>query len=258
MNILVLLKISFFLSLFASFLYFFGLPSWRKYLAREVFISRQKISIHEIPPPAITFCAEKQGEAWRSDNSSSEIIPGHEIGVEMDIIAKHSILNQCKDSHTVEEVYNCVDAKTFNLTEIIAEAFVASSATSRSNSSDIARPEFWIPEISLTSMGKCHTLNNSVSLKDAKWNFHFDPLTNLNTIFIHDPHYFLITGNPATIPMITLDMSPSQGLVFMYIEVVQHVNMDRQKQPCEASKDYSFTACLRNSVAAKASCRYEL
>ena len=65
-----------------------------------------------------------------------------------------------------------------------------------------------------------------------------------------------MTTNPATIPGVTLDLKPSQGLQFMYIEVIQHVNMDRPRQPCALQEDYSFTTCVKNSVARKVGCRY--
>ena len=73
MNIFNLLKIVFTLSLFATFVFFFGLPSWRKYQAKEVFIKKQKISIHSIPPPAITICAAQEGSTWKTDNSEDTL-----------------------------------------------------------------------------------------------------------------------------------------------------------------------------------------
>ena len=293
MNILILLKILFSLSLFGTFFFFFGLPSWRKYQAKEVFINKQKISIHNIPPPAITFCAFQEGSAWKPDhsedtleygNSSSEDfleydnsssggilkyenssyedilkydysssgdILEYQNHAEADSVLQSEILSQCEDSNSAEEVFACVDAKTFNFNETIPTAL---SEITLLNYSDISNPAFWISEITLSNLGRCHTLNNSVSLGSAKWSFYFDPSTAY-TVYIHDPHYFMMTANPATIPMINLDMDLTQGLLFMYMEVVQHVNMDRTNQPCEAAKDYSFTACLRNSVASKVGCR---
>ena len=207
MKILLLLKILFLLTLISVFLYFFGLPSWRKYQAKEVFINKQKISIHDIPPPAITFCAVKDGSSWKPDNTSSEDYRDYDNYAESDDDLGSFILGQCAGSNTVEEVFSCVEAKTFSFTETIPDA---SSEISFLNFTDISSPAFWIPEITFPYVGKCHTLNNSVSLGDAKWMFELDPSVAYNT-YIHDPHYFMITANPATIPMINLEMDLTQG-----------------------------------------------
>ena len=122
------------------------------------------------------------------------------------------------------------------------------------NIMDISNSSFWINDISFSTLGKCHTLNNSVSLGTAKWMFLLDPYHDY-AVAIHDPHFYLFTTNPATIPGVTLDLKPSQGIQFMYIEVIQHVNMDRPQQPCAAQEDYSFTTCVKNSVAKKVGCR---
>ena len=249
MKILLLIKILFSLSLMLAFLCFFGLPSWRKYQAKEVFINKNKISVHDIPPPAITFCALKNGSSWKANNSFSEDNENYE---DMNNVPGSFILTQCKYFNTAEEIFNCVDAKTFNFSETIPSA---SSEISFLNFTDISSPSFWIPELTLAYLGKCHTLNNSVSLGDGKWIFDLDPSLAYNT-YIHDPDYFLFTANPTTIPMINIEMDLTEGLLFMYVEVVRHVNMDMPQQPCEAAKDYSFTACLKNSVTSKAGCRY--
>ena len=72
MNILIFLKFFFSLSLFITFVLFFGLPSWKKYQAKEVFINKQKIRIIEISPSAVTFCALDQETTfgWNFDNIS--------------------------------------------------------------------------------------------------------------------------------------------------------------------------------------------
>ena len=253
MNIISLLKILFSLSSFFVFLYFFGLPSWRKYQAKEVYINKHKISIHDIPPPAITFCALNHKSSWKPDNSSTEANMDEVNYADIEYTPKSFILRKCENSNTVEEIFDCVDDKTFSFAETIP---AASSEVSFLDFSDISSPAFWISEITIPYMGKCHTLNNSIPLGGAKWIFYLDPSLTYTT-YIHDPHYFLMTANPATIPMINLvDMDLTQGLLFMYVEVVNHVNMDRPNQPCEAAKDYSFTACTRNSVTSKVGCRY--
>ena len=77
----------------------------------------------------------------------------------------------------------------------------------------------------------------------------FPLLENINyAIYVHDPDLFKLTDNPAVIPDILLTMSMT-GYPLVYIEVVQHIKLDRLQQPCEDGENYSFTACIKNSVS---------
>ena len=79
MKIFIFLKISFTLALFTTFLLFFGVPSLKKYLAKEVFINKKKISIHDIAPPAVTFCAFQKGLPWKPENYSEKFTEGLKV-----------------------------------------------------------------------------------------------------------------------------------------------------------------------------------
>ena len=256
MKILIILKISLCFVLFITFFLFFGLPSLKKYLAKDVFINKQKISIHDIAPPAVTFCAIQNGSAWKLENhfeydnySDKDMYVDYES--DEDRRPQSFMLDKCREFDTAEEVFNCVDAKTFNFTETVHYAI---SEMGPHNKTFITNSSFWIQDISLIILGKCHTLNNSVSLGSGKWWFMFNSSMDMK-IFIHDPHFFLMTTNPATIPAVNIDLKSHHGVQFMYLDVVQHVNMNRANQPCQEALGYSFTACVRNSVANKVGCR---
>ena len=260
MKIFIFLKISFTLSLFTTFLLFFGVPSLKKYLAKEVFINKKKISIHDIAPPAVTFCAFHKGSPWKPENYSeyeSFSEKEHDMEIEYkedddeDPDSLSYILSKCGQYETAEDVFDCINAKTFNFTETVP---FATSEIGPHNKTELTNSSFWIQDITLIILGKCHTLNNSVALGSAKWWFMFDPSIDMK-IFIHDPHFFLMTANPATIPTVLMDLRNHHGLQFMYLEVVQHVNMNRPNQPCQEALEYSFTACVRNSVSDKVGCR---
>ena len=256
MKILIILKISLCFVLFITFFLFFGLPSLKKYLAKDVFINKQKISIHDIAPPAVTFCAIQNGSTWKLENhfeydnySDKDMYVDYES--DEDRRPQSFMLDKCREFDTAEEVFNCVDAKTFNFTETV---HYATSEMGPHNKTFITNSSFWIQDISLIILGKCHTLNNSVSLGSGKWWFMFNSSMDMK-IFIHDPHFFLMTTNPATIPAVNIDLKSHHGVQFMYLDVVQHVNMNRANQPCQEALGYSFTACVRNSVANKVGCR---
>ena len=258
MKIFIFLKISFCLVLFITFLLFFGLPSLKKYLAKEVFINKQKISIHAISPPAVTFCAIRKGSSWKPENNSEyDSYAEKEQDMQMeyesdeDLDSQSFMLDKCGTFDTAEDVFNCADTKTFNFTETVP---YASSEIGPHNRTLLTNSSYWIQDITLIILGKCHTLNNSVSLGSAKWGFLFDPSLDMK-IFIHDPHFFLMTANPATIPTVNIDLRSHHGVQFMYLEVVQHMNMNRATQPCQEALEYSFTACVRESVSDKVGCR---
>ena len=50
---------------------FFGLPSFNKYQAKEVFTSKRKISVRDIATPAVTICASDNSDTyygWKSND----------------------------------------------------------------------------------------------------------------------------------------------------------------------------------------------
>ena len=119
MNILIFLKFLFSLSLFITFLLFFGLPSWNKYQAKEVFINKRKMSINDISPLAVTFCVLDQETTigWKFDNFSGNAEDDSDLETPSELDLSSIIATQCNASYSVEEVYECVDGKTFNLSE---------------------------------------------------------------------------------------------------------------------------------------------
>ena len=114
MKLLILLKCLFSTTLLIVFFFFFGIPSFNKFQAREVLINKRKINTEDIAPPAITFCS---GDGWKnvSDDSSNTEIQDYGFDSE--------ILKHCQESNTFEEVLECIDTKTYNLTETIQMAY---------------------------------------------------------------------------------------------------------------------------------------
>ena len=282
MNIIIVLKTLFSLLLFFIFLLKFGLPSWKKYQARQIFVQKKKVNVHDIPPPAVTFCAlAPTGDGWEKKtdektsfvfdisadkndvaNSTSEIanistfmegmgnlFAG--MGNSLDTESIPTIFDKCDDSTSIQEIFDCVKNKTFSLEETVDAAGLE---VTPGNTTDLLNSSFWISDISWVPVGKCHTLNNSVSLGNYKWTFNLDQQSYF--LFIHDPNFFLFTFNPATIPSIYLQLN--MGQKGLYIDGVRHVKMNTPAQPCEDAEGYSFTACVKESVAKKVGCRYDM
>ena len=255
-------KFVFSTTLLIVFFFFFGCPSWNKFQAREILINKRKIITSEISAPAITICVVDESDGWKnesrynvydSNNTDFNDYDSNSTLLQNDGPNSY-ILDQCKESNSVEEALECINTKTYNLTETVSDA----SAYSPNNYTviDILNSSLWISDISCTLFGKCHTLNVSDSLSLSKLNLNFNLDSSLNYLaYLHDPNFFILTANPATIPGVSLDLNPSQGLMLKYIEVIQHINMDRSQQTCEDREDYSFTTCVKNSVSSKIGCR---
>ena len=250
MKLFILLKFVFSATLLILFISFFGLPSLDKFRAEEVMVNRKIISTNNIPTPAISICAlqtneEKSITGWRKDFVEKQDTGITEIDLKLEL--KSELIRNCNESNNENKIVNCVNMKTFNISETVPESFSRDDSINFPNS-------YWIDEVSVFTFGKCHTLNNSVSLGASTWNFLLD--NNLNyKIWIHDPQYFLLTANPATIPAAFMDLKANEGFQMIYIEVIEHLNIDRPLRPCKDQNNYSFTTCVKESVSEKIGCR---
>ena len=77
-------------------------------------------------------------------------------------------------------------------------------------------------------------------------------------MYIHDPHYFLHTTNPLTVPFkfTRLDKT-NTGMKYMTMQTIKHIKLNRPEDHCEEDKSYSFTACIKNSLNKKIGCRIQ-
>ena len=232
MNIIIGAKALYSFSLLVIFLFYFGLPSLRKFQAKEVLINKRAISLDQATP-AITFCAlsnDAETTGWKSVDENDASVENISW-TSTDDFKEHLKVSSFYDGCIQANLLECILSSTYNLSETIMEAYVQHHPAA---DLDILNSSYWINDISLTDMGNCHTLNNSVTLADSKWAFSLDP--NLYyKVLVHDPNFFMITTNPATIPFISLNLVADEGIQFMYIEAIQHINMDRPNQPCESN-----------------------
>ena len=185
-------------------------------------------------PPAITIVSWKnyQNRGWKNFAPKS-----HQSGI-------NPINSNCPHYHEYDKVVACVNNATFNLSEVLEEA-----ASGGEFGQNITHLKFWSEDLSNFEIGKTFTLNNSFQIgKDS------NPLKiilkrNQNyTILIHDPHYFLHTSNPDTIPKVQISMTDSSSRQ-VYLRATYHKMLDKITHHCETSLSYSFTACVKNSMS---------
>ena len=77
-------------------------------------------------------------------------------------------------------------------------------------------------------------------------------------MWIHDPDFYLASVNTDVLPSIYLtleDQSENPQHVWLYVRAVYHSLLDRPGHRCQQDPLYSFTACIRNSLARRVGCR---
>ena len=96
-------------------------------------------------------------------------------------------------------------------------------------------------------------------------------ISNRSYVFwVHDPDYFLPSINPDIFPHAGIRINNKPQIIWIYLRPVYYERLSKigemkhyhglgitvfSDAPCESSADYSFTACLRNSVSRMVGCR---
>ena len=158
----------------------------------------------------------------------------------------------CAGYSTFTEVEECIENNTFSEKEIIDHvAWFDMDQKSINPHWNIT----WIGEMTDTYFGKCFTLNQSIAVDpqivtiiavNASWDA---------KLYIHDPHFFLLTWNPQPFQRRLVSLSTSERFTYYLMELFRHVNLKRTSNPCEEDPMYSFTACVRNSISRAVGCR---
>ena len=253
MKLFIILKLLFSIFLLLIFVFYFGLPSWEKFQAEEVMNNRRMLinKGNDSITPALTICATNPGthSGWKYDGRYPEFAQ-LSLQQKKSLLKRHpDLINLCNGTTDIQD---CVEKSTNNLQETMKCA----SAQRPEGKIDFNNPKNWAKEMTFV-VGMCHTFNKSVPLDSVgRWAVDFHQKFDY-TLIIHDPNYFMVTTNPATIPFIMTDFHKEDlGLILTYIEAIKHINIDRPSQPCNGQSDYSFTACIKNSLSSKVGCRY--
>ena len=74
-------------------------------------------------------------------------------------------------------------------------------------------------------------------------------------IGLTDPSYNLIAINPKTVPRTLVKMERSVGLIYIYIQVIRHISINREESPCQIREDYKYGDCISQRVARDVECQ---
>ena len=185
--------------------------------------------------PAVTVCARDTslGIGWRK------------AGGKVALIQEDLVQRQCGGE--TQNVTDCVQKNTFNLTEVVGDMVMGYSGNR-----DLVESRFWSEDFTWTVDGRCYTLNYPNLVKDE---FYVDQLVIKSTvpsmfqiIFVHDPKLFVNNYNPKSIPMTRRKVTNSESYTMM-ITLVEHSLLNRASNPCVADPDYSFQRCVKEAFS---------
>ena len=144
-HLFYLAKLIFLLLLACFCFYFFGLPLFIKYFAKEVTVVESLEKRGFLKSPSITICPDV---AWKNSSLSDIELVGY-------------FKEQCPMARSAQEFKNCVENRTYNLSETIESASHGFVSRTAKNLSD---PGLWTWDMSLAAWGRCFTLNYETNL----------------------------------------------------------------------------------------------
>lgn len=220
-------------ALFLVFAKYFGKPSYDTYMKKSILNTRVTETQTEIEPPGLYLCVNDNNTAWKWNEN--------ERGLE------NLVKEMCKEDKTIEDLEKCIEKYSYTNEDMFIKADDGKGTDTL---------PFWKDELTYTGIGKCKTLNGSYHIGfDITKAFHLELKTNHSyMIMMHDPHFFSTTPNPRTMPRIYRVINEI-GNFWLYIEKIDHIHMNTPKHPCQESRAYSFTACIRNHLSTKVGCR---
>ena len=184
------------LALASIFLFFFGIPAIKKYLARDVMVVKSlRESRGKIAAPSISINARN---------------PKTKLGWKVDDTWKY--LENCLLSNQSE---NCIENGTYNQRDVFNNVFLGYTRMfSLMNSTNLWRKDF-----ARTKHGSFFTFNFPFQVGPDLFNDRlvFELSYDLEyQIYIHDPKYFVITSNNAYLPVIKISTNPNTTESFFF------------------------------------------
>ena len=183
------------LVLASIFLFYFGIPAIKQFLAKEVMVVKtMRESGGKISAPSISINARnpRTKRGWKGGDAEYE---------------------SCLQSNRSEI---CIERGTYNQSEVFNNIFLGyHRRLSLMNSTDLWRKDY----LKRVDSGSFFTFNFPFSVGPDIYNDRLIfELSNdlLYQIYIHDPKYFVITSNNAYFPVIKISFNPNKTQSFFF------------------------------------------
>ena len=243
---MVYIKVCLYGFLFFLFLVFFGVPSLEKYQRQEtISISTRKLTKGiEAPPVTILAFNNNTGYGWKSKTNATGF---------SDRRFRFSLLDHCNEINQTD-LKACISNDTFQLTEVLKTARFGMMKGSSLNLKDSS----WTGDIAATDNGRYFTWDPQTIISPNLTDFVFMSVSKSFKFFIlvHDKNFFIMNSNPLGPPASKYEFDGStMQSHYQELVLIEHQRLNLDHQPCEEEKDYSFSACVKESLAEKVGCR---
>ena len=235
-RLLYVSKMIFLFCLICICFFVFGLNFITKFLTGEITVSETFEQKEALKPPAITICPQV---GWK--NSSTAISAG--FG------------ESCKLSKSAEQFWKCLETNTFNFNEV-----VLSATHGVPNGTNLTEgKKLWTWSTPARTPGRCYTLLYNQPLKVHMSNdaILLNLAPNDYFVYFHDTDFFAVTYNPFTLPVSMIDLNHEElgdGHLMISLAMVSRENRNRIEMPCNPVPEYSFTNCIKESLAKNMNC----
>ena len=233
--------------LLVLFMVFFGIPSIQKYQNKEtIFLSSKKLT-NGIEAPAVTIIALNNNTSygWKTKSNQTSSVMGR--------YTYTFLLDHCKEINQTD-LETCISEDSFGLTDFLTTATFGMTVSSQG---ELNRSS-WREDMDTTSNGRHFTWNPKKLISPVVEHFMFLTLfRNVNFfIFVHDIDFYFISTNPLGTAIAFWEFKGnSMSNHYQEITLIKHKRLNLDHQPCEEAKDYRFTTCVMESLAAKVGCR---
>jgi hypothetical protein len=232
------------LVLLLIFLVYFGLPSIRRFQAREVMVVTSRRATGGIPAPAITMLPRnpKTNIGWKDSS--------------WDISSLEFIQLACENTTSRNtSIDGCIEEKTYNQTEVVKDVILGYTTKKSLIKDDVPLTE----DFTSTWYGRGYTLNIETKIGP---DYSTDQLFvavgyDLNyRMILHDRLYFAVNNNPTAFPSILLNIRPNETKSYYYgLALTEMEELDHPEDPCNPDQDYNFQACVKESLSRQVGCR---
>ena len=211
-EVLQVAKVGFLLALIVGHFFAFGLPYLQKYLQHSIGVQEKREKSAALNPPAITFCP--YGANLGGWKNATDMNPTQNLRLRCD-----------KVPTTSEGFLSCIEEKTFDLRETIADARHGFLPPNKNPSNS----KFWSWDMSVAVAGRCYTFNYNQSLPGldvSEDGLFFELNQNLEyMIFLHHPEFFTITYNAMMMPTTMLFAKQPKDAVQSYTSILLEVTL---------------------------------
>ena len=236
-KILPILKAVFIFILFIIFVFFFGYQYVADYIKDENLVTLQyKTTEESVLAPSITVCSSYKNSptqtGWK--NLTKKGLFG--IFEELCGGGAEANLDECIASNTISLEKRILGIKMDE------------------GSSEINPKELFDSELNL--FGQCDMIKDNTFL--GRKILAPGPILFLNksythAIFIHDQKFRFLSGNPEVVPGFRFLVNEPTEIQVTF-NIIEHVKRNTVRNPCNVDAKYSFTKCVKESLAKKVGC----